>query len=116
MISSFERDSDILIALIILFIDSVAAEAISIRKKSRAPIEGNYLCGCVQVELHPHLIDANVYLQGFGQDVCLFLGLVAEVITDPPEFYTFRSNRVHSVVVALDKLVTMQCVELSLFQ
>lgn len=77
--------------------------------------KGISLCGCVQVDIQPHLIDAHVYLQGFGQDVCLFLGLVAEVITDPPEFHTFWSNRVHSVVVALDQLVTVQCMELGLF-
>lgn len=62
-----------------------------------------------------HLVDAHLYLQGFGQDVRLFLGLVAEVITDPSQFYTLGPNRVHSIVVALDQLVTMQCVELGLF-
>ena len=62
----------------------------------------------------PHLIDAHVYLQGLGQDVRLFLGLVAEVVTDPPELHTFGSDGVHSVVVALDQLVSMQCVELGL--
>lgn len=56
-----------------------------------------------------------MYLQGFGQDVCLFLGLVAEVVTNPPELHTFGSNGVHSVVVALDQLVTMESVELGLF-
>lgn len=56
-----------------------------------------------------------MYLQGFGQDVCLFLGLVAEVVTDPPELHTFGSNGVHSVVVALDQLVTMESMELGLF-
>ncbi len=64
---------------------------------------------------YPHLINAHVYLQGFGQDVRLFLGLVAEVVTDPSKLHTFGSNRVHSVVVALDQLVTVQCVQLSLF-
>lgn len=63
---------------------------------------------------YPHLINAPVYIQGFGQDICLFLGLVAEVIADSPELHTFGSNRVHSVVIALDQLVTMQCVELGL--
>lgn len=64
---------------------------------------------------YPHLINAHMYLQGFGQDVRLFLGLVAEVVTDPPELHTFGSDRVHSVVVALDQLVTVQSVELGLF-
>lgn len=52
--------------------------------------------------MQSHLIDALVYLQGFRQDVGLFLGFVAEVITDPPELHTFGSNRVHGIVVALD--------------
>lgn len=56
-----------------------------------------------------------MYLQGFGQDVCLLLGLVAEVVTDPPELHTFGPNGVHSVVVALDQLVTVESVELGLF-
>ena len=55
-----------------------------------------------------------MYLQGFGQDVCLFLGLVAEVVTDAPQLHTLGSNRVDSVVVALDQLVPVQRVELGL--
>lgn len=52
--------------------------------------------------MQSHLINAFVYLQRFGQDVRLFLGFVAEVITDPAELHTFGSNRVHGIVVALD--------------
>lgn len=63
----------------------------------------------------PHLLNAHVYLLGFGQDVCLFLGLVAEVIADPAELDTFGSDGVHSVVVTLDQLVTVQGVKLGFF-
>lgn len=62
--------------------------------------------------LSARLVDALVYLEGLGQDVGLFLGLVAEVVTDPAELYTFGPNRVHCVMVALDELLTMQRVEL----
>lgn len=65
---------------------------------------------------YTYLFNACVYLQGFGQNIRLFLGLIAEVIADPPELYTFGSYRVHSIVVALDQLVTVQCMELGLFK
>lgn len=71
------------------------------------------MCGSVLSSLH--LIDAHVYLQGFGQDVRLLLGLVAEVVADPPQLHTFGSYRVDGVVVTLDQLVTVQRVELGLF-
>lgn len=56
-----------------------------------------------------------MYLQGFGQDVCLLLGFIAEVVTDPPQLHALGSNGVHGVVVALDELVTVQSMELGLF-
>lgn len=56
-----------------------------------------------------------MYLQGFGQDIRFLLGLVAEVVAHASELYAFGSDGVHGVVVALDQLVTVQCVELGLF-
>lgn len=56
-----------------------------------------------------------MYFQGFGQNVVLFLGFVAEVVTDPAELNTFGSDGIHGVVVALDQLVAVQGVELGLF-
>lgn len=53
-------------------------------------------------------------LQGLGQDIVFFLGLIAEVITDPAELHTLGSYGVHRVVVALDQLVAMLRVELGL--
>lgn len=56
-----------------------------------------------------------MYFQGFGQNVVLFLGFIAEVVTDSPELNTFGSNGIYGIVVALDQLVPVQSVELGLF-
>lgn len=75
-----------------------------------------FVCKCTQLTWYPYLIYALVYLQRFGQNICLFLDLIAEVVTDTTELDTFGSDGVHSIVIALNQLVTMQCVKLCLFQ
>lgn len=57
-----------------------------------------------------------MYLQGLGQDVRLLLGLVVEVVADPPQLHAFGPDGVDGVVVALDQLVAVQRVELGLLQ
>lgn len=57
-----------------------------------------------------------MYLQGFGQDIMLFLDFVAEVIADPPQLHTFGANGVHGVVATLDELVAVQRLQLCLLQ
>lgn len=74
------------------------------------------ICKCTRLTWYPYLIYALVYLQRFGQNICLFLDLIAEVVTDTTELDTFGSDGVHSIVIALNQLVTMQCVKLCLFQ
>ena len=55
-----------------------------------------------------------MYVQGFRQNVALFPGFVAEVVTDSAQLNAFGSDGIHGVVVALDQLVPVQSVELGL--